>query len=225
MKKRYICLLIIIICFSSLYSAAVENVKTKSIRIQAGVSNTLYVAVQPIAAQSQAYIMGMPFSIDDALVKYEYKEKGRHIASWSILTNTNFDITVVANDLVHETEKDEKISYYLCFDYSLSYFPISAKDPITKEGAFVIKSEGNDDTDNPSSYVDSKNSDFYMIKGSGEKFNLISDADSGTQYIGALDGAIYFKMSEASDKINSSTESYPGGNYSGLVKITVEAQQ
>ena len=222
MKKRYIFFLIIIVCFSSLYSAAVENVKTKSIRIQAGVSNTLYVAVQPIAAQSQAYIMGMPFSIDDELVKYEYKEKGRHIASWSILTNSNFDITVVANDLVHETEKDEKISYYLCFDYSLSYFPINAKDPITKEGAFVIKSDGNTDTEIPSSYTDEN---FYMIKKSGENFNLISDADSGSQYIGALDGAIYFKMSKASDKINSSTESYPGGNYSGLVKITLEAQQ
>ena len=225
MKKRYIFFLIIICCFSSLYSADVENVKTKSIRIQAGVSNTLYVAVQPIAAQSQAYIMGMPFSIDDELVKYNYKEKGRHIASWSILTNSNFDITVAANDLVHETEKNEKISYYLCFDYALSYFPINAKDPITKEGAFVIKSDGNTDKEIPSSYTNETNPNFYMIKNSGEKFSLISNADSGTQYIGALDGAIYFKMSKASDKINSSAESYPGGNYSGLVNIMVEAKQ
>lgn len=224
MKKRYIFFLIITFCFSSLFAVA-TNVQTKTISIQAGVSNTLYVAVQPIAAQSQAYIMGMPFSIDDKLVKYEYKEKGRHVASWSILTNSNFDITVVANDLVHETEKEEKISYYLCFDYSLSYFPISAKEPVTKEGAFIIKSDGNSDTDTPSSYIDSKNSDFYMIKDSGVAFNLISDADSGTQYIGALDGAIYFKMSKASDDTNSSTDSYPGGNYSGLVKIMLEAKQ
>ena len=80
---------------------------------------TLFVNVVPLAAQTQSYIMGMPFSVDDALVAYDYGLEGRQIATWSILTNVPFTVSVNAEDLKH-TEQEKSLPYYLCFNYSLS---------------------------------------------------------------------------------------------------------
>lgn len=226
--KRFIILILLVLLVSSVLFGVAVSVQSKRIGVQAGVGTTLFVNVSPIASQSQAYIMGMPFNVDDTLVSYGYNRNGRQVASWSLLTNVPFKIKVDAADLKHVTE-DDTLPYYLCFVYSLSYYAIDAANPTARERAFVIKSQGNTDTDTPPAYSNVLSAeDYYSIYNSGAPFNLISDVSYESRFVGTLDGLIYFKFGSATQQTTSSgvtlLEGAPGGDYSAIVTVTVEAE-
>lgn len=225
--KRFIILTLLVLLVSSVLFGVANSVQSKRIGVQAGVGTTLFVNVSPIASQSQAYIMGMPFNVDDTLVSYGYNRNGRQVASWSLLTNVPFSIKVEAADLKHGTEYT--LPYYLCFVYSLSYYAVDAANPTARERAFVIKSEGNTDTATPPAYSNVlSDEEYYSIHNSGVSFNLISDVSYESRFVGTLDGLIYFKFGSATQSSSSGGQGLldkaPGGEYSALVTVTVEAE-
>lgn len=225
--KRFIILVLLVLLVSSVLFGDANSVQSKRIGVQAGVGTTLFVNVSPIASQSQAYIMGMPFNVDDTLVSYGYNRNGRQVASWSLLTNVPFKIKVKAADLEHGT--GYTLPYYLCFVYSLSYYAVDAANPTARERAFVIRSEGNTDTAIPPAYSNVLSAEeYYSIYNSEDSFNLISDVSYESRFVGTLDGLIYFKFGSATQSISSGGQGLldkaPGGDYSALVTVTVEAE-
>lgn len=221
--KRFIILVLLVLLVSSVLFGVANSVQSKRIGVQAGVGTTLFVNVSPIASQSQAYIMGMPFNVDDTLVSYGYNRNGRQVASWSLLTNVPFKIKVKADDLKHGT--GYTLPYYLCFVYSLSYYAVDAANPTARERAFVIRSEGNKDTAIPPAYSNVLSAEeYYSIYNSEDSFNLISDVSYESRFVGTLDGLIYFKFGSATPGVQGLLNKAPGGDYSALVTVTVEAE-
>ena len=225
--KRFVILVLFVLLVSSVLFGDANSVQSKRISVQGGVGTSLFIDVSPIASQSQAYIMGMPFNVDDTLVSYAYNRNGRQVASWSLLTNVPFSIKVDASDLAHNS--GYTLPYYLCFVYSLSYYAIDAANPTARERAFVIRSEGNTDKSNPPAYSNILSSEeYYSIYDSGVTFKLISDVSYESRFVGTLDGLIYFKFGSATQQTTSSgvtlLEGAPGGDYSAIVTVTVEAE-
>lgn len=201
-----------------------QSVQTKRLGVQAGVDETLYVSMVPIAAQSQAFIMGMPFSVDDSLVSYDYTRNGRQIATWSLLTNTEFEISVDADVLEH-VDSDKagenetvKLPYFLCFEYALSYFPVNSTEPISHQDAFVIRSEGSSSTSTPVAYINYHVYESYNGTDSDSNtFSILPNADY-TSFIGTLEGSVYFKFTKDADPENAK-----GGDYTANVTLTVRS--
>ena len=225
MRKIFYMIIIFLFIFSFLFARSnAQSVQTKRLGVQAGVDETLYVSMVPIAAQSQAFIMGMPFSVDDSLVMYDYTRNGRQIATWSLLTNTNFEISVDADVLKHvgsdEAGENEVVSlpYFLCFEYALSYFPVNSTAPISHQDAFVIRSEGSDSISTPAAYNGYKIYESYNGEVSdANTFSILQGADY-TSFIGTLEGSIYFKFAEDAEPENAK-----GGDYTADVILTVRS--
>lgn len=225
MKKFVV--FVLIINFTSFCIFGAKQVQTKRLSIQGGIDTTLFVNVVPLAAQTQSYIMGMPFSVDDALVAYDYGLEGRQIATWSILTNVPFTVSVKADDLKHTTEKESlPLPYYLCFNYSLSYYEIDAANPSSINSIFVIKSTGNNDAEMPDAYLKYGTSE-KIIYTNNEEITLIPSADYSSHLVGSLDGIIYFKFAKntlsESEEGEGLLDSAPGGDYVAEVTVMVEA--
>lgn len=223
MKRIVTSILIFSIISFCIFGA--KQVQTKKLSIQGGIDTTLFVNVVPLAAQTQSYIMGMPFSVDDALVAYDYGLEGRQIATWSILTNVPFTVSVNAEDLKH-TEQEKSLPYYLCFNYSLSYYEIDAANPSSINSIFVIKSTGNEDAGMPDAYLKYGTSE-EIIHTNNEKITLIPSADYSSHLVGSLDGIIYFKFAQntlsKSEGGDGLLDSAPGGDYVAKVTVMVEA--
>lgn len=226
MKKFIVFILIINLIAFCIFGAT--QVQTKRLSIQGGIDTTLFVNVVPLAAQTQSYIMGMPFSVDDALVAYDYGLEGRQIATWSILTNVPFTVSVNAGPLTHTTDQKYRLPYYLCFEYSLSYYGIDAANPSSINSIFVIKSTDNNDTveEMPDAY--SKYGTYKeIIHTNNEKITLIPSADYSSHLVGSLDGMIYFKFAQntmsQSSRGDGLLDSALGGDYVAQVTVTVEA--
>lgn len=227
MKKFVV--FVLIINFTSFCIFGAKQVQTKRLSIQGGIDTTLFVNVVPLAAQTQSYIMGMPFSVDDALVAYDYGLEGRQIATWSILTNVPFTVSVNAEDLKHtNTDQEYRLPYYLCFDYSLSYYEIDAANPSSISSVFVFKSSGNNDDANkmPDAYREYGTYE-KIVHTNGKEISLIPSADYSSHLVGSLDGIIYFKFAQDTMYQNVDEKgllySAPGGDYVAKVIVTVEA--
>lgn len=223
MKKILFTIANIFLITCCLYAA--KPIQTKRLSVQAGVDDTLYLEMVPIAAQSQAFMMGMPFNVDDELVSYGYARRGRQVASWSLLTNTPFKISVQAPDLKNVGQNSEyELPYYLCFSYSLSYYEEGNANPTPVNSAFVIKSTGN--TDRKIIDVDgiqvehSAFAGYKVMDSDSEPFTLVDNASSdGESFIGTLEGSIYFKFANAADTVNAAP-----GDYMATVIVTVTAE-
>lgn len=225
MRRTIHMIILFLFISSSLFARSnSQSVQTKRLGVQAGVDETLYVSMVPIAAQSQAFIMGMPFSVDDSLVSYDYTRNGRQIAMWSLLTNTEFEISVDADVLEHvdsdkagETEV-VKLPYYLCFEYALSYFPVNSTEPISHQDAFVIRSEGSSSTSKPEAYRSYNVYESYDGTDSDTNtFSILPNADY-TSFIGTLEGSVFFKFAKDADPGNAK-----GGDYTANVTLTVRS--
>ena len=117
MKKMSLLLVLIVLLAVDVFAATYNSTLTKHIAIQGGYGAVIYVTADPIASQSQGYIMGMPFSIEDRLVQFDYQRYGRQVAQWSMMANSEYNIKVKAPDL--EWIKNE--SYPDITEYVPSY--------------------------------------------------------------------------------------------------------
>ena len=77
---RKLLFLILFILLSSTLSAAYKGEMTRHFDLQAGYESASSITVTPIPAQSQSYIAGMPFSIEDEIVTGEsYHRIGKRL--------------------------------------------------------------------------------------------------------------------------------------------------
>lgn len=218
--RKVICLILISMISIMLFSATYTEVQTKHLAIQGGYGEAIFVDIIPIASQSQGYITGMPFSIEDALVQYDYNRYGRQVAQWSILSNSDFNIIIEAPDLswvpneeYTPAEGKDSLPYLLTFESNISYYSENSNQPSYENKVFAVRSDGAKGTQIPASHEK-----LSQIYDSNEPFNIFDgESVDYSSYVGSIEGIVYFKFAE-----NADIEAAPGGDYIAQVKITVQ---
>ena len=203
------------------------SITTRPIALQAGFDKVLSVNVTRIPSQSETYLQGMPFNIEDPQVEYNASEdaNGRRIANWSVLANTPFSLSFELEPLTavnkpnsnepnsnesnsnesNSNESNSKLPYILTFEYELAY------------GL------------NRNDYLKGK---FSLDMGSAESptttFNNVNITEGVTSeegsFLGTLDGGVYFMFTKESTENIAKDENgdvYPFGSYKANVTITI----
>lgn len=223
-------LLFFAIAVLMLISSLNARTRTRSFDIQGAYGDVLEIDVEPLAAQTQDYVQGMPFNIEDSLVQYVApnddgtvnQQNGRHIADMSLISNTDFNIYIRAGKLrsVNKMENSDnyaELDYVLTFDYELAYHTSEGAEPSEVSGK--IKYE----TSNAS----------VSQNGAGSNWRVydIFNASYYTGFIGALNCPIYFQFTQAASAAITAAkeqgiEGYkvlPYGDYTADVYIVLEA--
>lgn len=211
MRKRFV--LSIVILFICSFAFAEIKTQTKGIRIQAGYQDFASLRITPVAAQSEAYLIGMPFNIEENYVQYDADTSGRVIANWSVLSNTRFKLEIESiSPLVCSTNRliSPEFPYILTFEYNISY----SKDGVDNN---QLSGEWRIVSDDDSTYG----------------FVLPQEVVSSDNFfIGSVSGNIYFMFAETMEWKGSvmnvtdvvrSDDAPPGSYYAAVkVKITTE---
>ena len=191
---------------------------TRHFDLQAGYDYASSIHITPIPAQSQSYIAGMPFSIEDPIVTGE-SDIGREIATWTLLSNVDFNIVVSpgkddgkmypidrATGEPYKKEdgtyKYEGLDYTLTFRYQLGYV------------------RGDSEYDAPVSLFTYESTNGKTV------FNELTDGytvNDENNFIGTVNGSIFFKFNDASSyRIENEPASLPAGDYMAYLTITLE---
>lgn len=208
--KRFKLMILLMILSSPLFLfGAIESVKSESFKIQAGFGDVSEVYVTEIPAQSSSFLEGMPFNIEDDIVRYSNGGRGRTIAHFSIISNTNCKIAVVADNLVWKSNPEDPmapevkayLSYILNFDYNVAYTaPDGSVQYSANDTGFSVAS---------------------VKEGEGEP--LYTGIIPENTYLSIMDGSISFMFDETtSNRIHNTPENVPVGIYKGKVTITLE---
>lgn len=209
-NRLMIMLLILLISVASVNAedtVTVTLVRSDSFTIQAGYDEVCEIDIKAIPAQSMAYIAGMPFDIEDDIVAYSAPDAGRRIATFSILSNTPFEISFSGEPMRYmqenstETYSDEyrALDYILYFDCELGLYQNGVLSPASSE-TFSYRSSGED----------------------GQKWRPSISMDDNS-YVGNVEGAIRFMFDEATTNFIRSADdnTLPPGNYGSEVKVTI----
>lgn len=224
MKKIIYVLIIILISFPLF-----AETKTSSIQLQGAYSSALNMNINAIAAQTESYLSGMPFNIEEEFVRYNRESDGRAIATWNVLSNTKFNIYIKASDMVHIEDADHTypLSYILTFSYNLSYPNVD----FNNSGSFWVTSGIPDNSKTGSSSSNVNISVETVAEIEGEEFykiNLFENSDGvvfNTGFTGSVDGRMYFKFTQESDADLHGTatkNNYEAGNYTATVTFFIE---
>lgn len=201
--KRIITVLLISLAILSSGFAEYRPEMSKPILIQGGYGSVLSLVIEPIAAQSQAYLVGMPFNIEEIFVQYDKTEYGRLIAYWNVVANDQFDLEICASNLHHIKDtviEPYNLPYNLTFEYDLSYYQDNESVAIPTRRFVVASTDTND-------------------------FTVVDDIFKDTQvtagtFVGALRGNIYFEFTEeSSNRIMNQASTVPSGQYESTVTI------
>ena len=214
MRKTHLIILLILVLPN--VNAAYVHETTRHFDLQAGYGATSSINITPIPAQSQSYVVGMPFSIEDQLVT-DKSGVGREIATFTLLSNVDFNIIIEpaephdgkmrhVDDVRNEdgTYEYDGLDYILTFRYLLGYV-----------------GDGNSQS--------SRKSEFTYESRNGTE--IISDLTIGytgkeNDFIGTANGAIFFRFDETSSSIiKDPNNTLPAGDYMAHVKITLEAKK
>ena len=219
MKKIISCLTLSLLMMTGI-SAGYHRELTKPFTIQAGYEEAALINVTPIAAQSQTYLAGMPFDIESSQVWYGETEYGREIALWDLLSNTSFDLVVIANPLRAVDDNDQvkqdsvPLNYTLSLQYVIGYTTATG-DEASVEGIISCSSSA----ENSTTVFD--NIAIEYGQNSNGNFN----------YIGGVDGSIFFMFDESSTQLiknnlgNSNSTEVPAGRYQATVTLKLEATE
>lgn len=199
-------------------NAAYVSEMTRHFDLQAGYESASAIHITPIPAQSQSYIAGMPFSIEDPIVTGE-SDIGREIATWTLLSNVDFNIVVSPGEYGGKmypidratgepykkedgTYKYEGLDYTLTFRYQLGYV------------------RGDSEYDAPVSLFTYESTNGQTV------FNELTDGytvNDENNFIGTVNGSIFFKFNDASSaRIEDESDSLPAGDYMAYLTITLE---
>ena len=217
--KRFMSILIIMLSVMCTVSAATSSGKqSKEIKIQGGYDTVSTINIVPIAAQVENFMIGMPFSLDDISIRYKAGYKGRAIATWNILTNSNFTLKIFGEQLHNYTEDklqqyENGLGYILTFEYNLSYN--SNGKPLDKrDQTFEVEIPGGMSSPRVTSSKDINILDGYAI-------------DPGS-LVGSADGTIYFKLDEQTTQERFTSGGYVNlldGNYSAQVYVVLQIKK
>lgn len=229
MKRIMISVLILLIA-TSLFA----ETKTSMLQLQGAYGEAMNMSINPIAAQTESFLSGMPFNIEEKFVQYNANSDGRAIATWNVLSNTKFNIYVKADDMAPVDQKNYNpsvsLSYILTFSYDLSY-PGAVFDG---EGSFSITSGPNDHSWEKTSptteisvvdetYGNNGNGTFYKINLFGDTTLFGSKLGAGEGYTGSIDGRVFFKFTQASSTaLSDNAGDYPAGDYKATVVFFIE---
>ena len=233
MKKISVILILLVI---SIMSASAIRTETKTISLQAGYGTVMDISVNRVPAQSEKYLQGMPFNIEDPGVQYvaNNNAKGRLIAYWSLLSNTKFLLRFDIEPLHHEeldgslatASQDNLLNFILTFNYSLSY-------GMTENEAIISSFSLNTEDLSISSDRDITSEVFTATRENNTcsfEIDLAKELVSfdTSSFIGNLDGGVYFMFTEASTnalKADTTATNFKRGNYLSTVTITMEAKE
>ena len=191
---------------------------TRHFDLQAGYDYASSIHITPIPAQSQSYIAGMPFSIEDPIVTGE-SDIGREIATWTLLSNVDFNIVVSPGKddgkmypidrATGEPYKKEDGTYkYKGLDYTLTF---------RYQLGYV---RGDSEYDAPVSLFTYESTNGRTV------FNELTDGytvNDENNFIGTVNGSIFFKFNDASSyRIENEPASLPAGDYMAYLTITLE---
>lgn len=231
MMKKRLCIFILFFAMTSLiFSATIHDTETsKYFKIQGASGAVIRATVSPISTQSTAFIMGMPFDIEDDLVQYGVMQNGRTIANWSLVTNTDFRIRIKADLLKSKnTYTDDTDSYVYCylpyilkFTYNFGYFDSNGTS-LSESGKFEIDNErGVAKYNDPATGLSTEkglSADGYI------DFQFLPSGITEHGISGSVDGDIYFMFTESStNRIKNNGDTVPVGEYSALVTIVLES--
>lgn len=229
--KRIFVLFLAVFAIFSIY-ADEPYVNTRPIALQAGLNEALNISVNRIPSQSENYLQGMPFNIDDSQVQYVAGSSGRLIANWSVLANTDFNLTFTLEPLKRvvlssEGEVDNPaLDYILTFEYLVSYgisdsyidsqFSLNMGDSTPSViGKYVTVLD-----DVPVAKDANGNATFKINITEG-----LTDGGTISSFIGSLEGGIYFMFTPESTKALAEDPyggKYKAGNYRATVTINME---
>lgn len=199
-------------------NAAYVSEMTRHFDLQAGYESASAIHITPIPAQSQSYIAGMPFSIEDPIVTGE-SNIGREIATWTLLSNVDFNIVVSPGKYdgkmypidrtTGEPYKNEDGTYtYKGLDYTLTF---------RYQLGYV---RGDSEYDAPVSLFTYESTNGQTV------FNELTDGytvNDENNFIGTVNGSIFFKFNDASSaRIEDESDSLPAGDYMAYLTITLE---
>ena len=201
MMKRFLLVCsILIAAVISVFAATYSSDLSRAIQLQGAYREVVSLDFEEIAAQTQAYLIGMPFNIQDQTVQSSAGE-GRVISRWNIITNTPFTLRLSSEGMFHEDDlvaKDNALHFNLKFSYNLSYYI----DGVAKSSEASFTYDSNNVTMDGISLVPAG-----------------AVPDSST-FIGSVDGLVYFKFVTSSSDIDDDT-TYPPGKYYADVKVEV----
>lgn len=216
-RKIIISLLLASACMGFLSAAPGEPAAyTKGIKIQGGYDSVAAINVTPLATQSEGYLLGMPFPLNDSSVMVNASEKGRLIAKWNVLSNRRFLLDITAEIMHPESEDNTKeasyvngLGYILKFVYNLSYYSGQEVNFI-ENGMLELK------------VADSTVKKVQEFKDMDILKELALDTDS---LVGSAEGSVYFKFDNSTTSLLTDEALYsslPDGNYLARVVITLK---
>ena len=236
--KRIFMLIIIFLTVLSLYSEKITvnektiEFKTSSVELQGAYEEALNMNINPIAAQTESFLSGMPFNIEEEFVKYNRLSDGRAIATWNVLSNTRFNIYIRAERMYHvnDTNYNYPLDYILTFSYNLAYPNLNN---FNGAGSFYVTS--NEPVVTGAGTIEDPESALIPLisietpQGLEENFYKINLFDDFTDAItsgftGSVDGSVYFKFtSDSTDALHGTNkDNYKSGDYTAIVKFFVE---
>lgn len=228
MKKK-ICSLVLFVLLAFTLFASDDKITTRPIALQAGFDVVTAIYVERIPSQTESYLQGMPFNIEDPQVQYIASEDatGRRIASWSVLSNTPFSLIFELEPLKPVLpsggESVTPLPYILTFEYILSYGYESTNYVDSK---FILDMGAKASTlaayDKTTAGEETANGNVVFA------VDITENLSTSEGFIGNLDGGVYFMFTkESSEKLAAadSAEIYPYGSYEATVKIWVEVKQ
>lgn len=220
--KKIITLIIVLIFSISVLSAQYVKQLSKPLELQAGYDTVAFIKVDEISAQSQAYLQGMPFNIEESYVAYGATENGRQIANWSMISNTNIKLRITAEPMHHVSAYSLYLPYTLYFTYEIGYTDSAGNSQTSGSRHFSITTSGSPTSeDNPTVNI----TEISPMEGLSINSSS-SDQNTEYYYVGSLNGGIYFQFTEwsteriadpANKGINS--QNLPSGNYQAIVTI------
>lgn len=219
--RRIVSILSILILISASLAAEYKIQSSKPLELQAGYDSVAYIGVEPIAAQSQAYLQGMPFNIEESYVAYGATENGRQIATWSMLSNTNVKLRITAELMHHVSEASLYLPYKLLFTYEIGYIDENGKPQTSGEQEFSITTSGLPSSDEK---PDSNTFEVFPLENIGSFVNQTSSENEKYYYVGNLNGSVYFQFTSWSTEIINANkginnQNLPSGNYQAMVTI------
>lgn len=218
MRRFVLSLMYIVLIISSLSARTITSFQSKEIQLQAGYGDVIELVVTPLPAQANSYMQGMPFSIEEQYVQFDYTtgkgvtENGREIAEWSVIANSRFTMTVDAAPMHHVDRISNPdavdLDYKLTFFYTLGYALADGKSVTLQNQSFTVQSNKEDNSN---------------------KLSLgTAEPDIENSYIGTANGTIFFqfldtasRQIEAAHIDNANLKYVPYGDYEAVVKITI----
>lgn len=212
MKKIVVLIILFILVESFLCAEYVSEDMTKDFTLQAGYGTVLQIEMEEIPAQTNLYVAGMPFNIEDFQVQYAETEHGREIATWRLLSNTtDFRLSITGEPLYwtgDSTKQTGVLDFILNIQYVLGYYL-------------------------PDGSISSNNVRWIEYRTEDEQpfvVNLLEGVQVAKDtFIGSVNGSVFFEFTPSSsqsilnDMENTDAEStYPPGNYVADVIFKLE---